>query len=434
MTKRKRTTSNDIYNDRDLKRGGRLVALSKRVQNAAKQQHNVDVNEEQKAAAHKAKQKEQHMNKAPARIPYHACERTLLIGEADCSFALALGAARQRHCVKPQQCSCNSDEDKYLQQPSSAETNPDGTGSSTFLRYDNIVATCYESEDELYARYSNAAAVNINKLHHFGSKIHFNVDATKLHQDTRFTVKMRIHDRSSENKTASSSSMSHTLSDRLQRVDAEITALHASIHDRQYERVLWLFPHLGSGEKDTAKNNNQHRELLAAFLSSLCLSRTVKCDTDGGEIHIVVKRGKPYDEWQVAKLPKMFELPDIRYKSARPFDPRSYPTYRHQKTSASHTTTVGENANNEFLASGCTCFVFQRIATREDRRDAKRAQDLESRLRECVERRASLEALRAAGMDDMHVQYDSDDSEGSLADKVNDDDGYTSSSSDIERT
>lgn len=65
----------------------------------------------------------------------------------------------------------------------------------------------------------------------------------------------------------------------------------------RFDRVVFNFPHAGLGIKDQDVNVIKNQELLQKFF--LNANEVVRV---GGQVHVALKRGKPYDLWNTQGL------------------------------------------------------------------------------------------------------------------------------------
>ena len=138
-------------------------------------------------------------------------------------------------------------------------------------------------------------------------------------------------------------------------VDA--TRLQASHAVRQakrgFDRVVFNFPHVGGGIKDQARNIAANQQLLRGLFSCVCGTGLL---ADGGELHLTVKRGQPYDSWNVVTLAK---LAGLRVRSCTPFEAARFPGYAHRRT-------IGyEHAGENEISSGKTYAFVEKPADEE---------------------------------------------------------------------
>lgn len=211
-----------------------------------------------------------------------------------------------------------------------------------------LVATCYDSEQDLYAKYAEAAE-NVAFL------------------------------RSKENCCV------------LFEVDAMVLVKEKRLQHLSFHRIIFNFPHVGKGIKDKNRNILENQKLIQAFFIN---SRSFLLPNDGNnitygtnsvkkanlkdleafeaslpkgslndsefqpEIHLTLKTGDPYDLWQVKELAKASGL---RCKETFDFLFEKYPAYRHRRTIGD---TILSECSEEELADQiidgkqCKTFVF----------------------------------------------------------------------------
>ncbi|KAG8878866.1 hypothetical protein FRB97_002153 [Tulasnella sp. 331] len=156
--------------------------------------------EEMKAAKRQGKEREESVR---FTIPFAKDDRILLVGEGNFSFALSLLT-------------------HHLQ-------------SNTRLAAQNLTASSFDSEDELYRKYPQDAAANVEALRKAGVKVLFGVDATKLgaNKDIKSLLK---EENGGENG---------------------------------WNNVVFNFPHAGAGITDQDRNIASNQKLLLGFLQSV---------------------------------------------------------------------------------------------------------------------------------------------------------------------
>eukprot|EP00039_Didymoeca_costata_P010461 m.140890 g.140890 ORF g.140890 m.140890 type:complete len:119 (-) comp14835_c0_seq1:4121-4477(-) len=77
----------------------------------------------------------------------------------------------------------------------------------------------------------------------------------------------------------------------------------------------------------------------------------------GGEIHLTIKKGMPYDLWRM--VPLALSIPGLRLKNSFDFDPTLYPEYQHRRT-LGYKEGVSSGANAD-ITDGAKTYIFQRI-------------------------------------------------------------------------
>ena len=217
-----------------------------------------------------------------------------------------------------------------------------GDGNFSFSRalFDRIqipiVATCYDSEDEVLRKYVSSRD-NIDYLVENGCSVLFEIDARKMHTGR-------------------------------------------ALKNKRFSRIIFNFPHVGSGIKDQDRNIIANQTLLKEFF----LSAASLLATDGPfyslrtyntskpynddltstdyiadqgfhqlneepEIHVTIWQGSPYDLWDIKKL-----IPNsLTCKESFEFQPEKYDGYIHRRT-------IGDTADNEFEEKKSRTFVFKR--------------------------------------------------------------------------
>ena len=174
----------------------------------------------------------------------------------------------------------------------------------------NLVATAFDEEELALAKYKGIVD-NIETVRSLGGTVLFGVDATRCHS----------------NKA-------------LKR------------YQGRFERIVFNFPHLGSGMKDQARNVKQHQELLRGT----CLAaRPLLAPPPRGELHFTLKKGEPYESWSLVTIAKMCKL---RVRYCNPFMPDKYPGYAHRRSIGDeHAGDASAHEPNAEI-SGARTFAF----------------------------------------------------------------------------
>ncbi|KAI9278672.1 hypothetical protein BDA99DRAFT_554290 [Phascolomyces articulosus] len=246
----------------------------------------------------------------------------------------------------------------------------------------NIVATCYDSEQVLYEKYADEAKNNLAILKELGVTVLFDIDGTKLHK-------------------------------------------YKDLRKNRYTRIIFNFPHAGSGIKDQDHNVRANQKLLNEFFTSA----TPLLSTEGqisrfhpiksqqyeeeeeendeallegfkdleeedeseeplpeGEMHITIKTCKPYNLWDVRTLAKTTGR--LAIKTTFPFHPDIYPGYEHRRTLGfKQGVSKGENA--EIVQSDPKTFVVVRKSAM--------AADVERSKQGAINRKKELQRLALLG-------------------------------------
>ena len=243
-----------------------------------------------------------------ARCPYVPDQRTLLLGEGDFSFGAALSLL---------------------------------WGDAAHL-----VATSFDNEAAATAKYA-ALADNVATIRAAGGSVLFGIDATRL--DSGPGAK-------AVRKAAGPG----------------------------FDRIVFNFPHAGTGQKELARNVASNQALLRGTFLSVQprlappppWAQTGAAGGSkggggkggggqsgggggGGELHVTIKRGQPYDSWQVVPVAKMCGL---RVLKCSAFEASAYPGYAHRRTIGdAHAASLVEGQPAELnaeIGSASKTYVF----------------------------------------------------------------------------
>ncbi|KAM0908674.1 hypothetical protein ACQ4PT_015299 [Festuca glaucescens] len=127
----------------------------------------------------------------------------------------------------------------------------------------------------------------------------------------------------------------------LHDVNANTMKLHTSLKMKQFDRIVFNFPHAGFNGPETQLHViNSHKELVRIFFRS---ASQLLCPE--GEVHVSHKTGQPYDRWDIEQLASEYSLV---MSEKVPFDKRDYPGYNQKRGD-------GRKCNRSFpLRNGCT--------------------------------------------------------------------------------
>lgn len=127
-----------------------------------------------------------------------------------------------------------------------------------------------------------------------------------------------------------------------------------------FRKIVFNFPHLGSGEKDMDKNIAQHRQLLAAFFIS-----AEKCLDPGHDsfIHVALKIGEPYKSWKVVQTARA-AVPELDLHTVVPFVESAWEGYSHRRTKG-FDDSFSKSASEE-LSKGAKVYVFRKNKRMEE--------------------------------------------------------------------
>lgn len=261
---------------------------SHKIQEEFKQKkHNSAVNEKQRQAEKLksirggGKPQKPQVNQKPkqAFIPFQANETVLLVGEGDFSYARSIV---EQGFVKPE----------------------------------NLIATSFDSENQLVEKYS-LAAENVEFLRNEGVDVMHEIDATNLLGG--FKIKPK--------KLASVFSP-----------------------PKKLNHIMFNFPHTGKGIKDQDRNIRDHQKLvLGYFQSAHALFGAVNSylkpelatyiddqESSAQKILLSLFNGEPYISWGVKALAR-----NVGYRVERSgaFDWATFKGYQHRRTTSMRDTT-----------------------------------------------------------------------------------------------
>ncbi|CAG8451442.1 6712_t:CDS:2 [Ambispora leptoticha] len=156
---------------------------------------------------------------------------------------------------------------------------------------ETITATSYDNEELVYEKYEDARE-NIKILREYGATVLFEIDGTLLEK-------------------------------------------YKVLKGKRFDKIIFNFPHVGMGIKDKDRNILANQKLLQGFFSSS--SKFLKSsvlhpaeDVADGEIHVTMKTGPPYDEWNIRKIAKSTGI--LVIKETIPFLVDQFPGYQHRRT------------------------------------------------------------------------------------------------------
>ncbi|XP_022959460.1 uncharacterized protein At4g26485-like [Cucurbita moschata] len=135
----------------------------------------------------------------------------------------------------------------------------------------------------------------------------------------------------------------------LHEVDATAMSRHCSLCYKEFDRIIFNFPHAGfSFPESDAVQIKLHQDLVRGFLRE-----ARKLVSDKGEIHITHKISHPYCEWEIEKLAKKEGL---LLKETAEFSRWDYPNYENKRGG-------GGNSDHAFpvgAVGACATFKFVR--------------------------------------------------------------------------
>ncbi|CAD7941996.1 unnamed protein product [Amoebophrya sp. A25] len=307
-------------------------------------------------------------------------ERVLLVGEGNFSFARALvtdpfGQKQKRGTdATSTTTSSNKNMGADKESISSAEveekqedttaTTKQHQGRSRFL-----LATCYDDQKTLFTKYGADVKANIKALKAW----------TKAQEENHKVENPSCKGKGVEgdkNTTSTSTSAScnvytvdTTTSTSPPRADVAVgvdcTQL-SQIRDENlnnpghwsqesWDKIVFQFPHSGSGEQDRRKNVEEHQRLLEAFFRECAL--VLNEQNKNAAVHVTIKNADAYKEWRIAGCCFKGSDGKLRVQGAYDFDPRVFPGYAHRRT-IGFKDAVSAAENEEILKTGAKTYVF----------------------------------------------------------------------------
>ena len=209
-------------------------------------------------------------------------------------------------------CSGNGGAPKGMEYSASQSILPLGEGDFSFAaalaikfgECKNVVATAFDDEATVDAKYTGAAE-NVETVRSLGGEVLYSVDATRL--------------------------------------SSSVSVRRAASRCR-FDRIVFNFPHTGSGIKDEARNIAANQALLRGLFSSVATSGLL---SGAGELHLTLKRGRPYDAWQPVVLAK---LAGWRVRNCVEFNAAKFVGYAHRRTIGDEHAGEGEVTSGKTYA------------------------------------------------------------------------------------
>lgn len=282
---------------------GSLARLKVQEQLNAKAVKTAEIEKQNQLNKQKSLTKKQRKNNAKQAatvrgfMPFKVDDTVLLIGEGDFSFAKSLV-------------------------------------TQNFILPENLVATSYDSLDEVKQKYPGAEET-LNQLESDGVRVVHEVDATDLPKTLHLTLNAK------------------------QRRGNEKVKLFDD--GRQLQYIMFNFPHTGLGIKDQDRNIKRHQELMVAFFQNC--SRVFDLvnvgnkkhndfggynddDDQNGRILVSLFEGEPYNSWGIKALAKSEEY---KVEQSGRFEWTMFPGYHHKRTNSIKDTTKPANERNARL-------------------------------------------------------------------------------------
>lgn len=227
----------------------------------------------QKPANNGSAKKENALVKAMPKptIPFQVDDKILLVGEGDFSFAKSL--------IEEHAC-CD------------------------------VTATCLDSQQELFQKYSPQAEQHVQYLEDEGQNVVYSVDATKLDQSKALKK-----------------------------------------HGGLFDVIMFNFPHVGGKSKDVNRQVRFNQELLVKFFGSAATLLS-----SSGTIVVTLFEGEPYTLWNIRDLARHSQL---EVQRSFKFLAEAYPGYSHARTLGNIEGGGGWKGEDRDARS----YVFQKKAT-----------------------------------------------------------------------
>ncbi|KAJ1497202.1 hypothetical protein HMI54_013816, partial [Coelomomyces lativittatus] len=154
--------------------------------------------------------------------------------------------------------------------------------------------------------------------------------------------------------------------------DVDATQWHQSKYFRRHRftKIVFMFPHVGLGIKDQARNILANQALLTGFFKacrSMYLEQASLASSSSStnhssnplkdlEVHVTLRTGVPYDAWDIKKIAK---VNGFRVITSFAFDPDIYPGYEHRRT-LGYVEGISKDANEEIKGKART-YLFMTL-------------------------------------------------------------------------
>ncbi|KAL8469592.1 hypothetical protein ACS0TY_032439 [Phlomoides rotata] len=127
-------------------------------------------------------------------------------------------------------------------------------------------------------------------------------------------------------------------------VDARTMSTHHLLSYKKFDRIVFNFPHAGfiTFENDSYQIS-RHQDVVRGFLKNA--SEMV---TEGGEVHVTHKTGRPYSEWRIKELGAEARL--VLSEEAK-FCLSDYPGYINKRG-------AGNRSDESFPEGQCSTYKF----------------------------------------------------------------------------
>lgn len=190
--------------------------------------------------------------------------------------------------------------------------------SENFVDPKNLIATSFDTKEELFAKYPDTVKENLEFLAGEGVDVRFEIDATKLPE----TLKIKKN------------------------------ATKLFKDNKNLDYIMFNFPHTGRGMKDQDRNIRDHQKLMLSFFKNCksifkLVNNQSKNDFGGynyggkedsisGKVIISVFEGEPYRSWGIRLIGRSEGL---RIERSGVFSWEMFPGYHHKRTNGVRDTT-----------------------------------------------------------------------------------------------
>jgi 25S rRNA (uracil2634-N3)-methyltransferase len=162
-------------------------------------------------------------------------------------------------------------------------------------RGDTILATSLDTESVVLEKYPDSKEI-LEEIKEWGATVEFDIDACKLSSYRTITKhKFEVY-RGEPIPTKKS----------------------------QFDAIIFMFPHVGAGIKDQARNVLANQNMISSFFASATSFLAPK-----GRIVVTTKEGMPYTLWEIKSLAKQHGL---KCMLSLKFRPQEFPDYTHRRT------------------------------------------------------------------------------------------------------
>ncbi|KAI5952677.1 hypothetical protein KGF54_003544 [Candida jiufengensis] len=247
-----------------------------------------------------------------------------------------------------------------------------------FIKVENLIATSFDSYDELILKYPNTVEENLKFLEEKGGQVKFNVDATNLIQSLDLNLNSKQKKLKQRVKLFENVKPNETDEDDLEEDTNNNTDKY-----KKLDYIMFNFPHTGKGVKDQDRNIRDHQNLIINYFKN--------CDqlfqlvnqkdqsrndfagyeedwTPNGKIILTVFEGEPYSSWGIKIIARE---QNYKVEQSGRFEWGMFPEYHHKRTNSSQDTTKPANERDARL------YVFEKRVETDDKngKNSKKKED-----------------------------------------------------------